>query len=77
MSTRYYRRGRNWHTAIGVLFLVCAGIALIRQIAIWGIEFVADFTVSADLNSEKVSIGMIIFGVAMICWGLRKVEPTP
>lgn len=76
MSSEYHRRGRNWHTAIGVLFIVVAAIALIRQIAIWGVEFVADFTVNAELNSEKISLGMIVFGVTMIWWGLRKVEPT-
>lgn len=76
MSPEYYRRGRNWHTAIGILFVVSAAIALVRQIGIWGIEFVADFTVNAELNSEKVSLGMIVFGATMIWWGLRKVEPT-
>lgn len=76
MSPEYYRRGRNWHTAIGILFVVSAAIALARQIGIWGIEFVADFTVNAELTSEKVSLGMIVFGAAMIWWGLRKVEPT-
>ena len=77
MSPEYYRRGRNWHTAIGILFVVSAAIALVRQVALWGIEFVADFTVNAELNSEKVSLGMIVFGATMIWWGLRKVEPTP
>ena len=72
MSHEYYRRGRNWYTAIGVLFLVTAGIVLVRQVALWGVEFVGDFMVNGEITSEKVSLGMISFGGFMILLGFRK-----
>lgn len=76
MSPEYYRRGRNWHTAIGLLFIVSAGIVLARQVALWGIEFVADFTVNGEFTNEKVSLAMICFGVAMVAWGFRRNGPA-
>ena len=75
MSHEYHRRGRNWHTAIGTLFLVMAGIVLARQLVLWGPEFVAEFLLDSAVNSEKVSLGMVGFGVFMILWGFRRREP--
>jgi len=72
MSHEYYRRGRNWFTAIGVLFCVMGGIVLIQQILIWGTEFVEDFLINAEFTNEKVSVAMIIFGIFMIVIGFRK-----
>ena len=72
----YYRRGRNWYTAVGVLFLVTAAIVLVRQVAIWGVEFVGDFMVNGDLTSEKVSLGMICFGGMLVALGFRRHGPT-
>lgn len=69
MSHEYYRRGRNWHAAIGVLFVVVAGITLARQLILWGPEFVVEFVFNSEANSEKVSLGMIGFGAFMIAWG--------
>ncbi len=74
MSHEYYRRGRNWFTAMGVLFSVMAGIVLIRQLLIWGPEFVGDFLLNAEITNEKVSIGMLAFGIFMIALGFRKHE---
>ena len=72
MSPEYYRRGRNWYTAIGVLFLVTAGIVLVRQVALWGVEFVGDFMVNGEITNEKISLGMIGFGGLMLLLGFRK-----
>jgi len=72
MSHEYYRRGRNWFTAIGVLFCVMGGIVLIQQILIWGTEFVEDFLINTEFTNEKVSVAMIIFGIFMIAVGFRK-----
>lgn len=72
MSHEYYRRGRNWFTAIGVLFCVMGGIVLIQQLLIWGPEFVEDFLVNAEFTNEKVSTAMIGFGIFMIVLGFRK-----
>ncbi len=74
MSHEYYRRGRNWFTAMGMLFSVMAGIVLIRQLVIWGPEFVVDFLLNAEITNEKVSIVMLGFGIFMIALGFRKHE---
>ena len=74
MSHEYYRRGRNWFTAIGTLFSVMAGIVLIRQLIIWGPEFAQDFLFNAEITNEKVSMAMLAFGIFMIGLGFRKHE---
>ena len=74
MSHEYYRRGKNWFTAIGVLFCVMGGIVLIQQLLIWGIEFVEDFLFNAEFTNEKVSVAMLCFGIFMIALGFRKHE---
>ena len=74
MSHEYYRRGRNWFTAIGTLFSVMAGIVLVRKLLIWGPEFVEDFLLNGEITNEKVSIAMLTFGIFMIALGFRKHE---
>jgi len=74
MSEEYYRRGRNWFTAIGTLFSVMAGIVLIRQLLIWGIDFVEEFLFNSEITNEKVSVAMLGFGIFMILLGFRKHE---
>ncbi len=74
MSHEYYRRGRNWYTAIGALFLIMAGIVLVRQLLIWGPEFMTDFLLNSEITNEKVSVGMIGFGLFMIALGFRRHE---
>ena len=74
MSHEYYRRGKNWFTAIGVLFCVMGGIVLIQQLLIWGIDFVEDFLFNAEFTNEKVSVVMLGFGIFMIALGFRKYE---
>lgn len=74
MSHEYYRRGRNWYTAMGVLFSVMAGIVLIRQLLVWGPEFVGDFLFNGEITNEKVSMIMLAFGIFMIVLGFRKHE---
>jgi len=74
MSEEYYRRGKNWFTAIGVLFCIMGGIVLIQQLLIWGIDFVEDFLFNGEFTNEKVSVAMIGFGIFMIALGFRKHE---
>ncbi len=74
MSHEYHRRGKNWFTAIGVLFCVMGGIVLIQQLLIWGIDFVEDFLVNAEFTNEKVSVAMLGFGIFMIALGFRRYE---
>ena len=72
MSREYSRRGRNWFTAMGVLFIVMAAIVLVRNMILWSPEFALDFLLGPDITNEKVSLGMIIFGCIMIGFGYRK-----
>jgi len=72
MSSEYSRRGRNWFTAMGVLFIVMAGIVLIRNMILWSPEFALDFLLGPDITNEKVSVGMIAFGLILIGWGYKK-----
>ncbi|KAF6243984.1 hypothetical protein C6988_00820 [Nitrosopumilus sp. b1] len=72
MSHEYYRRGRNWYTAIGVLFIISAVIVLVRQLILWGPEFVSDFIINEEFTNEKVSVAMISFGIFMVAMGFRK-----
>ncbi len=74
MSHEYHRRGRNWFTAIGLMFCVMATIVLIQQLLIWGPEFVSDFLINQEVTNEKVSIGMLGFGIFMVALGFRKHE---
>jgi len=52
--------------------MVMAGIFLIRDLFIWGPEFVADFFTSSEITSEKISVGMIGIGCFLIFLGTRK-----
>ena len=72
MSHEVRRRGRNWFTAMGVLFIVMALIVITRNLLIWGPEFVLDFFLNGDITNEKISAGMLVFGGIMIILGFRK-----
>ena len=72
MSNEYSRRGRNWFTAMGVLFIVMAIIVLVRNMILWSPEFELDFLLGPDITNEKVSLGMIVFGCILIGWGYKK-----
>ena len=72
MSEEYPRRGRNWLTAMGVLFLVVATVTLVRDIIIWSPDFVVQFFFDSNVNAQKVSLGSIAFGLFMIVWGYMK-----
>jgi len=74
MSHEYYRRGRNWFTAMGALFCVVATVSLVRQLIIWGPEFVQEFLFNEEITNEKISVAMIGFGIFMIALGFRKHE---
>ncbi len=65
MSEEYTRRGRNWKTAMGVLFLVVATVTLVRDIIIWSPDFVVEFFFNSDVNAQKISLGSIAFGIKL------------
>ena len=45
-----------------------------KQVLIWGPEFMTDFLLNSEITNEKVSVGMIGFGLFMIALGFRKHE---
>ena len=67
-----HERARNWFTAMGILFIVVACIILIRNLLIYGPEFLVDYFVSPQITNEKISAGMIGFGAFLIFVGFRK-----
>ncbi|MDE1764176.1 MAG: hypothetical protein KGH88_08010 [Thaumarchaeota archaeon] len=56
---------------MGILFIVVAAIPIIRDLLIFGPDFVLDFFTSQDITSEKVSIAMFGIGGFLIILGLR------
>ena len=72
MSEEYPRRGRNWLTAMGVLFLVVATVSLVRDLIIWSPDFVVQFFFDSEINVQKVSLGAIAFGTFMVVLGFGK-----
>lgn len=74
MNIMYNRRGRNWFTVMGVMFVIMAVIVFTRQMILWGPDFVLDFLLNSEFTNEKISIAMIIFGGILIFKGLTKGE---
>ncbi len=72
MSEHHPRRGRNWYSAMGGLFVVVGAIVIVQNLLIWGPEFVLDFMTNAEITNEKVSLGMFAFGGFMILLGFKK-----
>ena len=72
MSEYHPRRGRNWYSAMGVLFVVVGAIVIVQNLLIWGPEFVLDFMTNTEITNEKVSLGMFAFGGFMILLGFKK-----
>jgi len=62
---------KNWFTAMGILFIVIASIAVLRDLAIWGPDFMVDFLASQEITSEKISVGMFGVGGFLIILGIR------
>ena len=74
MSIEFRRRGKNWFTAMGVLFSIMGLIVIARNLIIWGPEFVLDFLLNSEITNEKISFGMFAFGGFMIILGFRKYD---
>lgn len=74
MSIEFRRRGKNWFTAMGVLFIIMGLIVIARNLIIWGPEFVLYFLLNSEITNEKISFGMFAFGGFMIILGFRKYD---
>ncbi len=55
---------KNWMSAMAILFAIVATIILLRNIALWGIDFVLDFMINDQLTNEKFVLAM--YGVSII-----------
>lgn len=66
------KKGRNWYSAMGVLFIVSGLIVVVRDLIIWSPDFVIDFLLSSSINNTKISFGMFVFGGFLLFVGFRK-----
>jgi multisubunit Na+/H+ antiporter MnhB subunit len=70
------RRGRNWMSAMGVLFIVMAVIIALRNLYFvtteFSFEFYLDNYTNTQLTNEKFVIAMLIAGGILLYWGYFK-----
>lgn len=70
------KRGRNWMTAMGVLFMVAAAIIALRDLylisAAYSFGFYLDNFVNAEINNEKFVMAMVAGGAILMWWGYYK-----
>ena len=67
---------KNVFTAFAVLFFLSAIIIPIQNLIVWGPDFVMDFYTSSEITAEKLSIGVIGFGLFMLFLGCKKKDST-
>lgn len=72
MESSCPKKGRNWYSAMGILFIVAGAIVMVRNILIWSPDFVLDFLLSSEITNEKISVGMFVFGGFLLFLGFRK-----
>lgn len=65
---------KNVFSSFGVLFIITAIIVPIQNLIVWGPDFVSDFYTSQEITAEKISIGVIGFGVFMIFLAHKKAD---
>ena len=65
---------KNVFSAFGVLFIITAIIIPIQNLIVWGPDFASDFYNSQEITAEKLSIGVIAFGVFMIFLAHKKAD---
>jgi uncharacterized membrane protein len=67
------RRGKNWMSAMGVLFIVMAVVIALRNLYFvstqLSFEFYLDNYTNGDITNEKFVIAMLIIGGFLIYWG--------
>ncbi|MGE5705336.1 MAG: hypothetical protein ACM31J_04070 [Nitrososphaerales archaeon] len=73
------KRGKNWMSAMGVLFIVMAAVIALRNLYFvtteLSFEFYLDNYTNGEITNEKFVIAMIIAGGILLYWGyFRKKE---
>ena len=67
------RRGRNWMTAMGILFIVMAVIIALRNLYFYStqlsVSFYLDNYTNGQINNEKFVIAMLVGGGILLFWG--------
>ena len=70
------RSGKNWMSAMGILFIVMAIIIALRNLyfvsTYYSLGFYIDNYTNGQINNEKFVIAMIIAGVILLYWGYFK-----
>jgi hypothetical protein len=70
------RRGRNWMSAMGILFIVMALIIALRNLYFVTTQlsfgFYIDNYTNAEITNEKFVLAMLIGGGILIYWGYFK-----
>ena len=70
------RRGKNWMSAMGILFIVMAVVIALRNLYFvtteLSFEFYLDNYTNGDITNEKFVIAMILIGVFLLYWGYFK-----
>jgi hypothetical protein len=70
------RRGRNWMTAMGILFIVMAVIIALRNLYFYStqlsISFYLDNYTNGQINNEKFVVAMLVGGGILLFWGYFK-----
>ena len=73
--------GRNWMSAMGVLFLVMAAIIALRNLYFvttqLSFEFYLDNYTNNSITNEKFVIVMVIGGVVLLYFGYFKKKDDP
>jgi hypothetical protein len=73
------RRGKNWMSAMGILFIVMAVIIALRNLYVvttnFSFDFYLDNYTNSQITNEKFVIAMLIGGGILLYWGyFRKRE---
>ena len=67
------RRGKNWMSGMGILFIVMAVIIALRNLYFvstqLSFEFYLDIYTNGDITNEKFVIAMLIAGGFLLYWG--------
>jgi hypothetical protein len=70
------RRGKNWMSAMGILFIVMAAIIALRNLYFFStqlsISYYLDNYTNGHITNEKFVIAMVIAGGILLYWGYFK-----